>query len=351
MRFIWLQTGSYSANDRSRVRSIARYTSKAAWAAARLRPRPDVIVASSPHPLAGLSAAGAARWLRIPWIFEARDIWPSALVDLGAVRRGSVTHRGLEMVERFDYRSSSRVVFVPPRGEIRLSELGIDDSQGRAYPKRGESVGGTASGARKPPAHARRMRGASSSSRTRGRWECPTELIRHSKACGDSRTAIRRAARDVALLLVGGGVYRDALVQQARDLGLDNVLFHEPIEKGAIGPVLARADACLMQTSASNHFRYGLSPNKLFDYLAAAKPVLISAEDPTIVDEVDAGIRYPPGDPDAFADALLRLMRTPLAEREAMGERGRELVRSRYSIAAIADQYERLLEEVVAERR
>ena len=64
-----------------------------------------------------------------------------------------------------------------------------------------------------------------------------------------------------------------------------------------------------MQTSASPHFNYGLSPNKLFDYLAAARPVLISAEQPTIVDEVDAGIRYPPGDPDAFATAVLQLMR------------------------------------------
>ena len=85
--------------------------------------------------------------------------------------------------------------------------------------------------------------------------------------------------------------------------------------------------------------------------MASAKPVLIAAEYPTVVDEVGAGIRFQPGDPDAFADAVLQLMGTSAPEREAMGARGRELVRKRYSMTAIADLYERLLQEVVAKRQ
>src|SRR5207253_2952285 len=85
VQFLWLKTGSYTGNDRSRVRTILRYTIAAGRAAMRLQPRPDVIIGSSPHPLVALSASAAATWLRVPWIFEARDIWPSALVDLGAL--------------------------------------------------------------------------------------------------------------------------------------------------------------------------------------------------------------------------------------------------------------------------
>ena len=350
VRFLWFQTGSYSANDRSRVRSILRFTWKASWAAARLRPRPDVIIASSPHPLAGLAAGIASVTRRIPWVFEARDIWPAALVDLGAIRSGSLTHRGLEMVERFAYGSSRRVVFVPPHGERRLSELGMNARKAVHIPN-GTNL---TTDARPVPATLQKLL-----DRARGKF-----VLAYTGAMGVPNgmdTAIdgmeRLRARDpaasdaAALLMIGGGVYRDTLIQQARERGLENVLFHQPIEKAAIGPVLAQADACLMQTSASAHFHYGLSPNKLFDYLAAARPILISADEPTIVDEVDAGIRYPPGDSEAFADAVLRLMRTPPAEREAMGQRGRELAQTRYSITAIADQYEHLLEEVIAERR
>ena len=158
------------------------------------------------------------------------------------------------------------------------------------------------------------------------------------------------AAR-VALLLIGDGVRRKHLMEYVHDLGIWNVLYHTPIEKTSLGTVLARSDACLIQLGPLDNFKYGLSPNKLFDYLGAGKPVLIAAEYPTIVDEAQAGIRFQPGDPDAFADAVLRLMRTPLAARRDMGERGRELVRTRYSIEAIADQYEQLLTAVVEERR
>jgi glycosyltransferase involved in cell wall biosynthesis len=115
--------------------------------------------------------------------------------------------------------------------------------------------------------------------------------------------------------------------------------------------LLRSADACLMQAGASDYFKYGLSPNKLFDYFAAGKPVLISSAYPTIVDEADAGIRFAPGDPAALADAIVRMMELTPEARERMGERGRQLVETRYSISRIADQYEDLLKQVREGRR
>jgi glycosyltransferase involved in cell wall biosynthesis len=133
--------------------------------------------------------------------------------------------------------------------------------------------------------------------------------------------------------------------------GLDHLHIHPAIGKPAVRSLLLRADACLMQAAASDHFKYGFSPNKLFDYFAAAKPVLISSANPTLVDEAMAGIRFVPGNPDALAQAIETMMNTPEADRRAMGERGRTLVEKEYSIQAITDRYEALLEDVVAGRR
>jgi glycosyltransferase involved in cell wall biosynthesis len=154
-----------------------------------------------------------------------------------------------------------------------------------------------------------------------------------------------------AAILVGGGVSRESASETARELGLDNVHVHEPIEKRAVPQLLAKADACLLPLAEAGVFKYGLSPNKLFDYFAAGKPVLIAANDPTVVDEAGAGLRYRPGDPGALADAIVQLMATSPEERAAMGARGRELVRTRYSVSAVADQYEALLDEVLARHR
>ena len=110
----------------------------------------------------------------------------------------------------------------------------------------------------------------------------------------------QKDAETAALLLIGDGVRRKVLMEYVRVSGIGNVLFHEPIEKGSLGAVLAQSDACLLQLGALDNFKYGLSPNKLFDYFGAGKPVLIAAEYPTIVDEAHAGIRFRPGDPDGF---------------------------------------------------
>ncbi|TMB93141.1 MAG: glycosyltransferase family 4 protein, partial [Chloroflexi bacterium] len=96
VRFVWLRTAGYVGNDRRRVSSMVQYAISATWAGFRQRPSPEVIIGSSPQPLAPLAADAVGRLRRVPWILEARDIWPSALVDLNAIARNGLTHRILE---------------------------------------------------------------------------------------------------------------------------------------------------------------------------------------------------------------------------------------------------------------
>ncbi|TMB93140.1 MAG: glycosyltransferase family 4 protein [Chloroflexi bacterium] len=165
---------------------------------------------------------------------------------------------------------------------------------------------------------------------------------------------IKEAQRDLyerlLVLIVGGGVAADSTRRAALEQGLDHLHVHPAVEKSAVRSLLLRADACLMQAAASDHFKYGFSPNKLFDYFAAGKPVLISSAYPTLVDEANAGIRFTPGDPAALAHAIAGIMNTPEGARRAMGARGHALVEKEYSIAAITDRYEALLNKVLAAR-
>jgi glycosyltransferase involved in cell wall biosynthesis len=327
-----------------------RYAAGSAWAAVRLRPRPDVIIGSSPNLLAPAAARMAAALLRRPWIFEVRDFWPSALVDLGALRSGSRTHRALAGLERRLYRGADAIVTVPPHGGRRLDELGIRPTTLVHIPNSTALAG---SGGVLPATLEPVL-------------ERPTDgfVLVYAGQLGvthDLATVIRAVARlrevngssllHLRVAFVGDGVERQRTVHLAAEMQLSNVRFHDAVPKDAIPAVLDRADACLMAAGGSDYFKYGLSPNKLFDYFAAGKPVLIAANDPTVVDEAGAGLRYRPGDPGALADAIVQLMATSPEERAAMGARGRELVRTRYSVSAVADQYEALLTEVLARHR
>jgi glycosyltransferase involved in cell wall biosynthesis len=128
--------------------------------------------------------------------------------------------------------------------------------------------------------------------------------------------------------------------------------FHGPIEKGAVPTALALASGLLVQFADAPVYEFGLSPNKLFDYMAAAKPVLLGSRlDSTPVDEATAGIRYEPGSPASLAAAIEALVALPPLERAAMGQRGRELVERKYNIQVTAAQLEAALDEVILESR
>ncbi|MGH2454708.1 MAG: glycosyltransferase family 4 protein [Candidatus Limnocylindria bacterium] len=349
VKFVWLGTGTYVANDRRRVLSMGRYAISAAWTGLRVHPAPDVVIGSSPQPLAPLAASAVARLRQIPFIFEARDIWPSALADLGAIKRDGLVHRLLVRLERHLYRTASAVVSVPPRGALRLAELGVDPAKCTHIPN------GAATDLTEPSAIPSTL----------------DRLLQHAKdrfvlayagAIGvphgfgtlvDALSLLKATRREfydrLAVVLIGDGVAATPTLARAAALRIDNLRVHPPIAKAAARSFLARADACLMQAAASDHFRYGLSPNKLFDYFAAGKPVLISSAFPTLVDQAGAGIRYHPGDPLALADAIVAMMSTPEPERHQMGEHGRRLIDTDYSIAAITDRYEALLAKVISE--
>jgi len=349
VRYAWLSTGTYSGNDRGRVLSMVRYGGAAARTAMRLRPGPDVLVGSSPSLMAPLAASVAARHLGLPWVFEVRDFWPSALVDLGAIREGGPTHRVMARPERSLYRHANRIVSVPPNGALRLQELGIDPGRLVHVPNGSAPVAGPTA----LPESLSRMVDELDQ----------TFLIVYTGSLGvthDLQTVLhglsmlerrQTSEQPIGMVLVGAGVDQEPLERLAQSLDLRGMRFHPPIPKTSVPAILQRSSACLMQAGAADYFKYGLSPNKLFDYFAAGKPVLIASAHPTVVDETETGIRFEPGDPSAFAAAVIRMMELPEEERRRMGERGRELIRTRFLIAAITDTYESLLEGVIAERR
>jgi glycosyltransferase involved in cell wall biosynthesis len=352
VEFRWLDTPTYRGNDARRVRSMIEFTMRAVVAGGRLRRRPDVVLASSPHLLTGLAGLALALRFRAPFVFEVRDLWPSALVDLGAIRRGGLAHRSLEMLELLMYRAARRIIIVPPLAARRVAQLGVDPAKCVAIPN-GADLSETA--VVSLPATLQGMLNA----------EAGREIIMYTGAHGVSnglQTVVQAATvlRDrnpetyerVAFVFIGEGAERQDLMQAAAQHRHAHMHFHGPIGKDAVRAALARATALLVQFADAPVYEFGVSPNKLFDYMAAAKPVLLGSRlDSTPVDEATAGIRYEPGSPGSLATAIETLVALAPPERAAMGQRGRELVERKYNTQVTAAQLEAALDEVIAESR
>ena len=346
--FRWLRTGSYTSNDRRRVRSMVDFTLRATAAGLRLRPAPDVVIGSSPHLLAGAAALALSYRYRVPFLFEVRDLWPSVLVDLGAIRTGGLAHRALTGLEAMLYRGARHIITVPPHADDRVVEVGGDRAKCVHIPN--ATTLETAAGSPLPASLEAIL------SAEAGRF-----VVMYTGAHGVSNgldTVIRAASHlrsndpdtydRVAFVLVGGGTERERLMAAARAAGHEHLHFHPSIEKPAIPTALGRADALLVNFADAPVYRYGLSPNKLFDYMAAGRPILLSTRlTDTAVDAHGTGMTFEPGSGASLGDAIRSLALRPQAELNAMGECGRRAVLEHFTIEATATQLEQLLRDVV----
>jgi glycosyltransferase involved in cell wall biosynthesis len=152
---------------------------------------------------------------------------------------------------------------------------------------------------------------------------------------------------NLAIVLLGDGKEKPALIARAAQMGLSNVHFIPPVPKNEMPDALAAANACIAILKPIPMYET-VYPNKVFDYLAAGRPVVLAMQGVIrqVVDEAQAGIAVPPGDPQRLANAIQYLHDHP-HEGIAMGLRGRRHVERYFDRPALADQLRRIMEKMV----
>jgi glycosyltransferase involved in cell wall biosynthesis len=350
VRFVWLRTTEYERNDRRRVVNMLSYAVRAIVAQRRMS-RPDVVVGSSVH-----LAAVAAAWLislarRATFVFEVRDLWPQTLFDMGAVRERSVSARLLLRTESFLYRRASTVICLLPHAADFIAERGISRSKIVYVPNGIADYGSMAA--------ARPEQSADLLARIR-RWHDDGRLVAGYVGSLGPANGVRdlvEAARDLrdrgegrlALVVVGDGQEKEDCQRLADRYRLENVLFWPPVPKSEVPAVLAELDVTLFCLRDLPVFRYGLSSNKLFDYLASGRPVVFASgvtDGP--VHASGGGICVPAQSPERVADALVTLAGLGEAERLVIGERGRAWVYRYHGTTALASRF---LQALMSDRR
>jgi glycosyltransferase involved in cell wall biosynthesis len=141
--------------------------------------------------------------------------------------------------------------------------------------------------------------------------------------------AAQQTDAGVEYALVGEGPMKETLIEQAENRQLRNLQFHPQVPLEEIPPILSASDALLVPLSAHPTFT-DFVPSKMIDFMAAGRPILLSAagEAARILELAGAGIAVPPEDPQALAAAATWLAEHP-REAAAMGARGREFARKR----------------------
>jgi glycosyltransferase involved in cell wall biosynthesis len=303
----------------------------------------DIVWGTSP-PLPQLVPAWLAS-LRVPGglVFEERDLWPEFAIGMGVVREGAATAAAL-LAKRFLYARAQRVIVNSPGFLPFLDGYGVDPSKVRVIPNGVD-----------PRPFDPEDRGAE----LRREWGADDRfVVVYAGALGpandldvalDAAASLR--ATDALFVLVGDGKARPELMRKAAERGLANVRFVGALPKEDMPRVLAASDACFATLRDIPLFRTTY-PNKVFDYMAAGRPVLLLIDGVIreVVEEAGAGIFVPPGDAAGLAAAVRRLASDPAAACE-MGRRGRRAVLARFDRREHAALLEALFTEVLEARR
>src|SRR5258706_1135585 len=336
-----LRATVYGAHHKSffhRVLAFFSFMFSSFWMGLRVK-NVDLVWGTSPPILQGLTAWALAKVKRVPFLFEVRDLWPQFAIAVGVLRNPFLIFLS-EQLERFLYRGADRVMVNSPgfiehvksRGvrRVELIPNGADPSM--FDPK--------ADGAEFGRVH-----------HLDGKF-----VVMYAGAHGLSNDLgiVLEAASllankpDIQIVCVGDGKEKPALQKRAAELNLRNVTFARPVPKDEIANVLAASDVFIAILKPLEEYKHPY-PNKVFDYMAAGRPVVLAIDGVIreVVEAANCGYFAEPGDAPALANVISRLTEDKIKAHE-MGMNGRKYLEKNFDREKIAGQLVSLLEEMSA---
>lgn len=330
----WIRTLQYQG-----VKSLGRILSwlDFEWRLWRLPknhlPRPDAIIVSSLSLFTIFNGLMLRRQYGCRLVFEVRDIWPLTIIEEGGFSPRNPFVMALAMIERMAYRRSDAIVGTMPNLAEHVNDVigtsppvfcvpfGLDE----ALLEAGEPLpdGWTASHMPDRPFIV-----------------CHAGTIGATNAL-DTLFACARGMQDredIHFLVVGEGALKAQY--QAACADLPNVTFAPGVQKAMVQAVLERCQLLYFSVHPSKVWKYGLSLNKVIDYMLAGKPIVASyTGHPTMVDEAGSGTAVPAGDVEALKREILRYAAMPARDRDALGRKGRDWLLRNRRYPALANDY------------
>lgn len=337
----------YPDHSTSSIRRVANYASFA-LAASVVGPflcgKPDVVFVLHPPLTIGIAAWVMSRLKRVPFVYGVADLWPDAIVASGVIRSRRAIDL-LERLERFVYARAGAVAVVSPGMVDHLMGEGVRPDKLHVITDwADERVYGPA------PQDAALAERLGMSGKFNVVFGGQLGVFQRLDTVLEAAALIKPHAA-VQFVIAGDGVERARLEQEARARDLTNVRFVGRFAAAQMPSVYALADVLLVHLSAHPLFRMSV-PAKTYAYLACGKPVLMALDGDAaeLIRASGAGLACPPEDPAAMAEAVLRLFRMSLAEREELGRRARNCFVRQYSRSAVLQKCAALLESVAGTR-
>ena len=345
--YVFIKTPSYKGNGKARVKNMYAFYKgilKMYSAYAENHGKPDVIYASSVHPLTLVAGEKAAKKMHIPCICEVRDLWPESLVDYGQIKKDSSFTKFLYKKEKEIYTKADALIFTMEGGRQYIIDKGWD-KQTHGGPVDLDKIHHINNGVDLEAFdHNKEHNIIRDDDLEDDSFKCvytgSVRLVNDVGQLVKAAKIIQDSGHDnIKILVYGDGDQREELIKTAKDKNINNIIFKGRVPKDNIPYVISKCNLCIMHSNRVAIDRYGLSFNKSFEYLAAGRPILENnRSEYDYIEPNGAGIAKDIETSQQYADEITRFAEMSKDEYEGYCNAARKTAEEKYDFKILTDK-------------
>ncbi|WP_153126668.1 glycosyltransferase family 4 protein [Peribacillus tepidiphilus] len=332
--FEWVWTLPYKGNGPRRILNMISYLFTATYRGWKKKEKPDVIVGSSVHLFACLAGYILSKIKRSHYVVEIRDLWPRTLIEFGAMSEYHPVAVMFGIIEKFVYKKAEKIIVTLPGAYKYITSLGVPMEKIEYIPN-GIDLSKVKEFENKSSLEEDILK-------IREKYK---NIVMYVGSHGiansldtilDSSDYLQR--QDTAYIFVGEGPEKPALMKKASKK--ENVFFFNAIPKQEVLSTLRLADVLAVSMLDTPLYRFGISLNKLNDYLLSGKPILFAGKVyNNIVEMAKAGITVAPENPREFAEGLDKLLNLTEEEKISIQRNGFAYLKENHDMEMLSNKF------------
>lgn len=338
VKYVWVKTRPYEGNGVKRVLNIFDFVRKLYSRSKQIAKQyqPDVVVASSTYTSDNYVAKKIAKFAHAKYVYEVHDLWPLSPIELGGMSRKHPFIMAMQHAEDFAYKHADIIISMLPKTQEYMKSRGLDLKKWHYVPN-GFSM---ENWKRKQALNPKTKKSIEDIKTKFTKILAYTGTLGLANALDTLLDACHRIDSSVAVVIIGKGPEKESLQKRIEKENLSNCFILDSVTKNEIPKLLSLFDFLFIGLKYQPLFRFGISPNKMIDYMMAGKPVIQSIDaGNNMVEDAKCGISINPEDSEAIVKAIADLNKLPESELLKMGKNGRSYAEQHHDYHFLAKKF------------
>lgn len=320
-----------------RILSMIEFMIKVFFYEKKLKVKPDIIYCSCPHPFNGLISLYLSKKYKCKFILEIRDLWPETWVEMGAMTEKNLVYKIFAYIEKLLYKKADKIIELMP-GIEAIKQKGVAENK-IIWISNGVDLEEFDKNYFKEPVY---------------KFDKNKFNITYTGSIGiaNALDEIFEVAKElqeenIMFNIIGEGPLKDKYINYCKENNINNIKFYNSIFKNEVPALLKESDTLIVTTKKCNLYKYGISFNKIFEYLAAAKPIIISYDtEYDFIKKANCGFSIPAENNKEMLNNILKIFSLSKKEKQILGENGRKYAEENFSMKILGKKLNILIESL-----